>query len=106
MAWVEDRAPWRHDPKADQGAKTEGGRHEAALSFPVGIGTKAVNRLHLFLCAVCLISQPRFLHFTLNHDNRSVKIDGSWEPHVRKSISGKLAFLGKFFWCICHPRWL
>jgi hypothetical protein len=33
MAWAEDRAPWRHDPSADPGAKTEGGRHDAALSF-------------------------------------------------------------------------
>ena len=67
MAWAEDRAPWRHDPSADPGAKTEGGRHDAALSFPFGIGTKAANRSHLFRCALYLISQPRFLHFTLNH---------------------------------------
>src|SRR5271157_588964 len=25
MAWAEDRAPWRHDPSADPGTKTEGG---------------------------------------------------------------------------------
>ena len=66
-AWAEDRAPWRHDPSIDPGAKTEGGRHDAALSFPFGIGTKAANRPHLFPCALYLISQPRFLHFTLNH---------------------------------------
>ena len=54
-------------PSADPGAKTEGGRHDAALSFPFGIGTKAANRPHLFPCALYLISQPRFLHFTLNH---------------------------------------
>ena len=69
MTWAEDRAPWRHDPSADPGAKTEGGRHDAALSFPFGIGTKAANRPHLFPCALYLISQPRFLHFTLNHYN-------------------------------------
>jgi len=68
-AWAEDRAPWRHDPSADPGAKTEGGRHDAALSFPFGIGTKAANRFDLFLCTLYLISQPRFLHFTLNHYN-------------------------------------
>ena len=66
-AWAEDRAPWRHDPSADPGAKTEGGRHDAALSFPFGIGTKAANRCHLVKCSVYLISRPRFLHFTLNH---------------------------------------
>ena len=31
-------------PDADPGTKTEGGRHDAALSFPFGIGTKAANR--------------------------------------------------------------
>ena len=48
VARAEDRAPWRHDPSADPGAKTEGGRHDAALSFPFGIGTKAANRPDLF----------------------------------------------------------
>jgi hypothetical protein len=41
VARAEERAPWRHDPSADPGAKTEGGRHDAALSFPFGIGMKA-----------------------------------------------------------------
>jgi hypothetical protein len=36
MAWAEDRAPWRHDPGAVPGAKTEGGRHDAALFIPSG----------------------------------------------------------------------
>lgn len=72
---AEDRAPWRHDPSADPGAKTEGGRHDAALSFPFGIGTKAANRPHLFWCSVCLASQPRFLHFTLNQHTRPIEID-------------------------------
>src|SRR5215467_10808939 len=67
MAWAEDRAPWRHDPSADPGAKTEGGRHDAALSFPFGIGKKAENRLSLFQCTLYLISRAWFLHFTLNH---------------------------------------
>ena len=68
-ARAEDRAPWRHDPSADPGAKTEGGRQDAALSFPFGIGTKAANRPDLFWCSLYLISRPRFLHFTLNHHN-------------------------------------
>jgi predicted RNase H-like HicB family nuclease len=65
-ARAEDRAPWRHDPSADSGAKTEGGRHDAALAFPFGIGMKAANRPDLFRRSLCLISRPRFLHFTLN----------------------------------------
>jgi len=69
VARAEDRAPWRHDPSADPGAKTEGGRHDAALSFPFGIGTKAANRPRLIPCALYLVSQSRFLHFTLNHYN-------------------------------------
>jgi hypothetical protein len=71
VARAEDRAPWRHDPSADPGAKTEGGRHDAALSFPFGIGTKAANRPSLFRCTLYLISRPWFLHFTLNHHTRS-----------------------------------
>ena len=67
VARAEDRAPWRHDPSADPGAKTEGGRHDAALSFPFGIGTKAANRPNLFHRTLYLISRSRFLHFTLNH---------------------------------------
>ena len=31
-------------PERRPGAKTEGGRHDAALSFPFGIGIKAANR--------------------------------------------------------------
>ena len=78
MAWAEDRAPWRHDPSADPGAKTEGGgRHDAALSFPFGIGTKATNRHHLFKCAFYLISRPRFLHFTLNHYTSANELSAS-----------------------------
>src|SRR5690242_13778094 len=67
MAWAEDRAPWRHDPSADPGAKTEGGRQDAALSFPFGIGIKAPKRHYLFERTVHLVSRPRSLHFTLNH---------------------------------------
>ncbi len=63
----EDRAPWPQAPSADPGAETEGGRHDTALSFPFGIGTKAANRPDQFECALYLSSRPRFLHFTLNH---------------------------------------
>src|SRR4051794_1947942 len=70
VARAEDGAPWRHDPSADPGDKTEGGRHDAALSFPFGIGTKAANRPSLFQCTFYLISRPWFLHFTLNHHKR------------------------------------
>ena len=54
-------------PERRPGGQDEGGRHDAALSFPFGIGTDAANRPDLFRSAVYLISQPRFLHFTLNH---------------------------------------
>src|SRR5215813_10976558 len=57
-AWAEDRAPWRHDPSADPGAKTEGGRHDAALSFPFGIGTKAENRWHLITRTLPYLAHP------------------------------------------------
>src|SRR4029077_4686200 len=50
-----------------QGPRPKGGRHDAALSFPFGIGTKAANRCCLIKRAVYLISRHRFLHFTLNH---------------------------------------
>ncbi len=40
---VEDRATRKRDPSAIAGAKTEGGRHDAALVFPFGIGIQAVN---------------------------------------------------------------
>jgi len=50
-----------------QGPRPKGGRHDAALSFPFGIGTKAANRCHLIKGVVYLISQHRFLHFTENH---------------------------------------
>jgi hypothetical protein len=43
------------------------GRHDAALSSPFGIGRKAANRGHWIRRTLYLISQPRFLHFTLNH---------------------------------------
>src|SRR3954464_2940556 len=54
-----------------QGPRPKEGRHDAALSFPFGIGTKAANRCRLIKRAVYLISQPRFLHFTLNQHNYS-----------------------------------
>jgi hypothetical protein len=50
-----------------QGPRPKGGRHDAALSFPFGIGTKAVNRPNLIRSSLYLIFRPRFLHFTLNH---------------------------------------
>ena len=52
---------------AEPGAKTEGGRHEAALSFPFRDWHQGENRPDLFQCSDYLISQPLFLHFTLNH---------------------------------------
>jgi Integrase core domain len=59
-AWAEDRAPWRHAPSADPGANTEGGRYDAALSFPFGIGKKAPNRLTCSNVQSTLIPNPGF----------------------------------------------
>jgi hypothetical protein len=42
--WAGDRAPWRHDPSAVPGTKTEGRMARCRLVFPFGIGTKAANR--------------------------------------------------------------
>ena len=85
VARAEDRAPWRHAPSAYPGAKTEGWRHDAALSFPFGIGPKAANRSNLFPCALYLISQPRFLHFTLNQHNPNLPLPR--KPHEYRGPS-------------------
>ncbi len=62
-----DRAPRRHDASADSGAKTEGsGTMPPCLSLS-GLAQKRQIDPHLFPCALYLISQPRFPHFTLNH---------------------------------------
>lgn len=86
VARAEDRAPWRHDPSADPGAKTEGGRHDAALSFPFGIGRKAANRPSLFQCTLYLISRPWFLHFTLNHHSREERRGDIQQPIHRNLL--------------------
>jgi hypothetical protein len=52
----EDRAPSRRDLSVDPGAKAEGWRHNAALSFPFGIGTIAAQRGSLINRVVSLIS--------------------------------------------------
>ena len=62
-----DRAPWRHDASADPGAKTEGSGTMPPCLSPSGLAPKRQIDPHLFPCALCLISQPRFPHFTLNH---------------------------------------
>jgi hypothetical protein len=80
MAWAEDRAPWRHDLSADPGTKTEGGRHDAALSLTFGIGTKAVNRRILIRRTGHLVFRPWFLHFTLNHYSRNLRDQAVQEP--------------------------
>src|SRR5258706_16373119 len=66
MAWAEDRAPRRHAPSADPGAKTEGGAARCRPVFPSGLARKRQIRA-LWPNVHYLVSQPRFLHFTLNH---------------------------------------
>src|SRR4051812_13912603 len=63
-----------------QGPRPKGGRHDAALSFPFGIGTKAANRCRLIKRAVYLISRPRFLHFTLNHYSKEKPAESHSTP--------------------------
>ena len=41
MAWVEDRATWATRPERRPRDQDRRGRHDAALSFPFGIGTKS-----------------------------------------------------------------
>ena len=70
-AWAEDRAPWRHDLSADPVTKTEGGRHDAALSFPSGLVRKRQIDAH-GTPVHYHNSQPRFVHFTLNQHTPTV----------------------------------
>jgi transposase len=59
LSWAEDRVPWRHDPSADSGTNTEGGRHDGPV-FPFEIGTKAVNRPPLAPVHYALLPNPGF----------------------------------------------
>jgi hypothetical protein len=54
-------------PFATGRPRPKGGAARCRPDFPIGIGTKAKNRAILNVGSVVLISQPRFLHFTLNH---------------------------------------
>ena len=66
MAWAEDRATWATRPERRPRDQDRRGRHDAALSFPFGIGTKALNRFYVHQFSLLLISQQQFLHFTVN----------------------------------------
>jgi hypothetical protein len=69
MAWAEDRATWATRPERRPRDQDRRGRHEAALSFPFGIGTKAVNRSYVHQFRLLRISRHQFLHFTVNQYN-------------------------------------
>ena len=101
-AWAEDRAPRRRDPSADPGAKTEGGRHDAALSFPFGIGAKAANRGNLIKRALYLISRPRFLHFTLN---QYTQVSSQVPTVVPRRLLAVLAVRREQEYVVCQPKW-
>jgi hypothetical protein len=66
MAWAEDRATWVTRPERRPRDQDRRGRHDAALSFPFGIGTKAANRLDVHQFSLLRISRHQFLHFTVN----------------------------------------
>ena len=66
MAWAEDRATWATRPERRPRDQDRRGRHDAALSWHFGIGTKAVNRLCVHQFSLLLISRHQFLHFTVN----------------------------------------
>ena len=66
MAWAEDRATWATRPERRPRYQDRRGRHDAALSFPFGIGTKAVNRFYVHQYTLLHISRHKFLHFTVN----------------------------------------
>jgi hypothetical protein len=73
MAWAEDRATWATRPERRPRDQDRRGRHEAALSFPFGIGTKAVNRSYVHQFRLLRISRHQFLHFTVNQYSLSAE---------------------------------
>jgi hypothetical protein len=67
MAWAEDRAiPARREPERRPRDQDRRGWHDAALSYPFGIGTKALNRIYIHQVILLRISRHQFLHFTVN----------------------------------------
>jgi hypothetical protein len=70
MAWAEDRATWATRPERRPRDQDRRGRHDAALSFPFGIGTKVVNRFYVHRFSLLLISRHQFLHFMVNQYRR------------------------------------
>ena len=67
MTWAEDRAPWQHVSSADPGTKDRRGAARCHPVFAFGIGTNAVTHDRVVVCSEVFISEPRFVHFTLNH---------------------------------------
>ena len=62
------------------------GRHDAALSFPFGIGTKAVNRFYVHQYTLLRISRHEFLHFTVNHQHRDRAADTKKNGMTKRKI--------------------
>ena len=101
MAWVEDRATWATRPERRPRDQDRRGRHDAALSFPFGIGTKAVNRFYVHQFSLLLISRHQFLHFTVNQYNTSRRIG----PKVRNPRKQVLSMFPHFPWSFpAHPE--
>ena len=86
MAWAEDRAiPARREPERRPRDQDRRGRHDAALSYPFEIGTKAVNRIYVHQDILLRISRHQFLHFTVNQYAKTTFADLIRESHERGS---------------------
>src|SRR5271156_2991943 len=85
MAWAEDRATWATRPERRPRDQDRRGRHDAALSFPFGIGTKAVNRLYVHQFSLLRISRHQFLHFTVNQYTTAAVAFDQQDPPTKDS---------------------
>ena len=65
-AWAEDKLPRQRDLSAVPGTKTEGGQHDATLSFTFGIGAYAILSTSECVFQEPRSSRPGFPYFTLN----------------------------------------
>jgi hypothetical protein len=91
MAWAEDRATWVTRPERRPRDQHRRGRHDAALSFPFGIGTRAANRLDVHQFGLFRISRHQFLHFTVNQYSLFARRDLAALGRRESGVIGRLA---------------
>jgi hypothetical protein len=92
-------SPWYpHTTRAPtQGPRPKGGRHDAALISPCGIGTKSENRGIALRCSLYLIFRTQFLYFTVNHHTQRRDVPEheappqANSPMAARALSVKLA---------------